>query len=132
MSEMLQILDRGYTLIWREDRLEEGLAGLDDDFAWVVPDHPEGAVRHGSASVIEFFREWAEPWDDLEVDWELEEVAADRGLATIDMRARGHGSGVPTEMRFFQLWTFRDGRAIRMELYSNEAEARRAAGLSGP
>ena len=27
MSEILEILDRGYTLIWREDRLEEGLAG---------------------------------------------------------------------------------------------------------
>jgi ketosteroid isomerase-like protein len=130
MSEILQMLDRGYTLIWREDRLEEGLAGIEDDFEWVVPDHPEGAVRHGAASVIEFFREWLEPWDDLEVDWELEEVAPDRGLATIDMRGRGHGSGVPTEMRFFQLWTFRDGRAIRMEHYGNEDEARRAAGLS--
>ena len=94
-----------------------------------MPDHPEGAVRHGSASVIEFFREWLEPWDELEVDWELEEIAPDRGLASIDMRGRGHGSGVPTEMRFFQLWTFRDGRAVRMELYWDLDEARRAAEL---
>jgi ketosteroid isomerase-like protein len=54
-------------------------------------------------------------------------VAPDRGLATIDMRGRGHGSGVPAEMRFFQLWTFRDGRAVRMELYWDLDEARRAA-----
>jgi ketosteroid isomerase-like protein len=127
MSEILQILDRGYTLIWREDRLEEALQVLEEDFEWVVPDHPEGAVRHGPASVIGFFREWLEPWDDLEVDWELEEVAPGRGLATINMRGRGHGSGVPTEMRFFQLWTFRDRRAVRMVLYSDSDEARRAA-----
>ena len=132
MSEILRMLDRGYTLIWREDRVEEGLAGLGDDFEWVVPDHPEGAVRHGSASVIEFFREWLEPWDDLEVDWELEEVAPGRALASIDMRGRGRGSGVPTEMHFFQLWTFRDGRVIRMELYWDEDEARRAAALTDP
>ena len=43
------------------------------------------------------------------------------------MRGRGHGSGVPAEMRFFQLWTFRDGRAVRMELYWDLDEARRAA-----
>jgi ketosteroid isomerase-like protein len=127
MSEILQILDRGYTLIWREDRLEDALSGLDDDFEWVVPDHPEGAVRHGSASVIEFFREWLEPWDDLRVDWEIEEVAPGRGLASIDMSGRGHGSGAPTEMRIFQLWTFRDGRAVRMELFRDADEARRAA-----
>ena len=130
MTEILQMLDRGYTLIWREDRLEEGLAGLEDDFEWVVPDHPEGAVRQGSASVVEFFREWLEPWDDFEVDWELEEVAPDRVLATIEMRGRGHGSGAQTEMRFFQLWTFRDRRAIRMELYRDLDEARRAAALT--
>ncbi len=127
MSEIVRVLDRGYTLIWREDRLEDALSGLDDDFEWVVPDHPEGAVRHGATSVIEFFREWSEPWDELELDWEIEQIGSDRGLASIDMRGRGHGSGVPTEMRFFQLWTFRDGRAVRMELYWDLDEARRAA-----
>jgi ketosteroid isomerase-like protein len=32
-------------------------------------------------------------------------------------------------MRVFQLWTFRDGRAVRMEMFTDEDEARRAAGL---
>jgi hypothetical protein len=41
VSEMLRILDRGYELLWREGRLEESVAGLGDDFEWVVPDHPE-------------------------------------------------------------------------------------------
>jgi len=127
MSEIVRVLDRGYTMIWREGRLEDALSGLEDDFEWVVPDHPEGAVRHGANSVIEFFREWSEPWDELELDWEIEQIGSDRGLASIDMRGRGHGSGVPTEMRFFQLWTFRDGRAVRMELYWDLDEARRAA-----
>jgi ketosteroid isomerase-like protein len=127
MSEIVEVLNRGYTMIWREGRREEALRELDEDFEWVVPDHPEGALRHGPDSVIEFFREWIEPWDELNVDWEIEQIGPDRGLATIDMRGRGHGSGVPTEMRFFQLWTFRDRRAVRMELYRDLEEARRAA-----
>jgi ketosteroid isomerase-like protein len=33
-------------------------------------------------------------------------------------------------MDFCQLWTFRDGRAIRMQLYWDEGDGRRAAGLA--
>ena len=130
MSDITRLLDRGYTMIWREGRVEDALRGLEDDFEWVVPDHPEGAVRHGADSVIEFFREWAEPWDDLDLDWEIHEAGAERALAIIDMRGRGRTSGVPAEMRFGQLWSFRDGRAVRMEMYSDVDDARRAAGLA--
>jgi ketosteroid isomerase-like protein len=129
MSDILRLLDRGYTMMWREGRVEDALRGLEDDFEWVVPNHPEGAVRYGADSVIEFFHEWIEPWDDFEIEWELERGAPDRALATIDMRGRGRGSGVPAEMRFFQLWTFRDGRVVRMEMFDDRDKARRAAGL---
>ena len=57
-------------------------------------------------------------------------AGADRALAIIDMRGRGHESGVPVEMQFGQIWTFRDGRAIRMEMYNDPDEARREAGLA--
>jgi ketosteroid isomerase-like protein len=130
MSDLTRLLDRGYTMIWREGRLEDALRGLEDDFEWVVPDHPEGAVRHGADSVIEFFRDWVEPWEDLHIDWQIEQGAPDRALAIIDMRGRGRGSGVPTEMRFSQLWSFRDGRPVRMEMFWDLDEARRAAGLA--
>jgi ketosteroid isomerase-like protein len=127
---LVGLLDRGYTMIWREGRLEEALSGLPDDFEWVVPNHPEGAVRRGPDSVIEFFREWVEPWDEFEIDWEIEAAGPERALAIIDMRGRGSGSGVPTEMRFFQLWTFSGGRAVRMEMFNDIDDARRAAGVA--
>jgi ketosteroid isomerase-like protein len=130
MSDIVRLLDRGYTMIWREGRMEDALRGLGDDFEWVVPDHPEGAVRHGADSVIEFFREWAEPWDDLELDWQIREAGSDRALAIIDMRGRGRASGVPAEMRVGQLWSSRDGRVVRMEMYTDVDEALRAAGLA--
>jgi ketosteroid isomerase-like protein len=129
MTDFTPLLDRGYTMMWREGRVGDALRGLGDDFEWVVPDHPEGAVRHGPDSVIEFFHEWIEPWEDLEIEWELEPAGPDAALATIEMRGRGRSSGVPAEMRFFQLWSFRDGRAVRMEMFHDLDEARRAAGL---
>ncbi|HEU4364683.1 MAG TPA: nuclear transport factor 2 family protein, partial [Candidatus Krumholzibacteria bacterium] len=77
----------------------------------------------------EFFHEWIEPWEDFQIEWELERGEPDRVLATIDMSGVGRGSGVPAEMRFFQLWTFRDGRVVRMEMFDDRDAARRAAGL---
>lgn len=130
MSDVTRILDRGYTMIWREGRMEDALRGLDDEFEWVVPDHPEGAVRHGPDGAIEFFREWAEPWENLEIDWKLEPAGPVAALATIEMRGRGRSSGVPAEMHFFQLWTFRHGRAVRREMFFGIDDARRAAGLA--
>ena len=67
---------------------------------------------------------------DLEIDWELEPAGPDAALATINMRGRGRSSGAPAEMHFFQLWSFRDGRAVRMEMFHDLDEARRAAGLA--
>ena len=132
MSDAHRILDRAYTMMWREGRIEEALVGLDEDFEWVVPDIPEGSLRRGPEGVREFFREWLEPWDDVEVDWELKEVGQDTVLAIIRTKGRGRASGVPVEVRFGQLWTFRDGRAKRMVLYTDIDEAHRHAGLQPP
>jgi ketosteroid isomerase-like protein len=128
--EMMRMLQRGYELMWREDRLEDALAGLEPDFEWVVPRHPEGDVRQGPEATLAFFRDWIEPWDELHVDWELLPAAPDRVLAILAMRGRGRESGAPVEMRVGQLWTFRDGRFVRMVLYSDLDEARRDAGLA--
>jgi ketosteroid isomerase-like protein len=129
MSRKLHMLQRGYELIWREDRPEDALAGLAPDFEWVVPGHPEGSLRRGPDGVIEFFREWTEPFEGLEIDWELHELSAERVLALVDMRGRGRASAVPVEMHFGQIWTFRDDRFVRMEMYNDAEEARRVAGL---
>jgi ketosteroid isomerase-like protein len=129
VSEIIRQLNRGYELIWREARIERALGGLPEDFEWVVPGHPEGPVWRGPDAAIKFFREWAEPFGELDVAWDLIEVPPDRALAVIDMHGRGRESGAPVEMRFGQIWTFREGRARRMVFYDDLDEARRDAGL---
>ena len=107
MNEIVRILDRGYEMIWREDRLEEALRGLEPEFEWVVPRHPDGEVRRGPEATIAFFRDWRDSWEDLEVEWELLPAGESRVLAIVVMRGRGPGSGAPVEMRVGQLWTLR-------------------------
>jgi ketosteroid isomerase-like protein len=128
---MIERLDRMYALVWRERDLDAALAGLPDDFEWVVPGHPEGAVRHGPHAVTDFFRDWIDQWDEPDTEWQLELTRPDTVLALVITRGRGRASGVPVEMSFAQVWTFRDGEPARMVLYPDPDKGRAAAG-GGP
>ena len=125
----VEILDRGYALIWREGDPEASFRGVTPDFEWVVPGHPEGELRRGAEGAVGFFREWTEPWEEFHVDWELHRAGPDRVLAVVSMRGRGRESGAPVHTRLAQLWTFREGRAARMVAYTDVREAFQAAGL---
>jgi ketosteroid isomerase-like protein len=127
MSEKMRVLQRGYELIWREDRVEEALSGLGPDFEWIVPDHPDGEVYRGPEAVIRFFRDWLVEFPGLHVDWELTDVDAERALAAFTQSGSGTSSGAPVEMRMAQIWTWRDGRFTRMVMYYDVEQARREA-----
>jgi ketosteroid isomerase-like protein len=114
VSRNLETLRRGYEVAWREGDVERAFAAVGEDFEWVVPEFAEGEVRHGGPAAIEFFRDWLEPWEDHEIEWELEDLDDERVLARVRVRARGRGSGAEVEMRFNQVWTFRNERPVRM------------------
>ncbi|HEX5896849.1 MAG TPA: nuclear transport factor 2 family protein, partial [Thermoleophilaceae bacterium] len=87
-----------------------------------------GAVRRGPHAVIEFFHDWNDQWDDPTTDWTLQQTRPDTVLALVTTRGRGRASGVPVELNFAQVWTFRDGEPVRMVLYADADKGRRAAG----
>jgi ketosteroid isomerase-like protein len=129
---VIERLDLMYALVWREHDLDAALADLPDDFEWVVPGHPDGAVRRGPHAVTEFFRDWIDQWDEPDTDWTLQKTRPDTVLALVTTRGRGRSSGVPVEFSFAQVWTFRDGDPVRMVLYAEADKGRRAAGADPP
>ncbi len=44
--------------------------------------------------------------------------------------ARGRRSGLPVEERFASVWTIRDDKVVRVQWFTQPAEALEAAGLS--
>jgi ketosteroid isomerase-like protein len=90
----------------------------------------EGSIVHGRDAVMEFFRRWVgafEPWG-----YEVEELidGDDCVIARIHQWGRGKSSGVEVDGRFWQVWTFRDRKAIRATHHREKADALKAAGLS--
>jgi len=125
--EQLELL---YTRVWHEHDLEGALADLPQDFEWLVPGFPGNQAARGPEGTLEFFRDWIDQWEDLRVDWELAQGSPDAILAIVDMRGRGRASGVPVELHFAQVWSFREGVPVRMVVYADIEEGRRAAGLA--
>lgn len=78
------------------------------------------------------FKNWLDSWRDLR--FELEELlpADERILATFHMTAVGKASGLEADTHGAHLWTMRDGRARRIEVYMTRPEAFAAAGLDEP
>jgi ketosteroid isomerase-like protein len=104
---------------------------LDEEVEWeMAGGWLETAKYHGPEGVREFFRRWAGAFD--EWGFEAEEVidAGDAVVVLLHQWGRGKGSGVPVETRFWQVWTFSEGKVIRHCNYRTKEEALEAAGLS--
>jgi ketosteroid isomerase-like protein len=94
------------------------------------PDDPDAGAYHGIEAVAQYTRRMLEPWKDFTQEAEEIVAAGNSVLVGVRQRALGKTSGVPTEMNYFTLWTFRGRRVIRIESFRERAEALEAAGLS--
>ena len=88
-----------------------------------------GGTYRGHAAVLEWMKEWAEAWD--EIDYKPEEFteAGDSVLVSVLYDGRGKGSGVRVEGRFWYVMKLRNGKLLRWELYPERSQALDAAGL---
>jgi ketosteroid isomerase-like protein len=93
------------------------------------PGFPESGTYLGIARLVEYTRGFLEPWSHITIEAEDITDAGDSVVATVRQRGVGRESGAATEFRYFQVWSFRGRKVIRLENFRNEAEALEAAGL---
>jgi ketosteroid isomerase-like protein len=103
------------------------------DFVWDMSNFhgwPEQQVYQGIAAAEAFLTAWAGAWDDWELDVEAFHDAGDKVVAVLHQHGRSKVAGMPVNMSFAQVWTIRDGRQSRMDMYSDPSEALKAVGLA--
>jgi ketosteroid isomerase-like protein len=108
------------------------------DFAGAAaPAHPEVVfVRPGGLSSLQgskALREWMEPDAFESQQTELRSVEAEGNRVLVEQHtvARGAGSGIEMGIDTWALWTFDEGRVIRVELFLGHEEDEARRGLSG-
>jgi ketosteroid isomerase-like protein len=88
-------------------------------------------VYRGRAEVREWMVAVLEVFEHLDVEVvELTELGDDRVFAEILLTARGKGSGVPVELRFWTVLWFAESKITRREVSWSRDQALEAAGLS--
>jgi ketosteroid isomerase-like protein len=111
-----------------DDAFKDTASGFELDLRGPSPDF--GVLRGFEAS-LEALRQYWETFEDFQV--EIEEVIhIDEEQVVTRVRDRGRLSGSDSEIsnRVFQVWTFREGKLVRLSLHTDRNQALGTIGLS--
>jgi ketosteroid isomerase-like protein len=102
----------------------------DSDAEWIAArEDPDAETHRGLEAIRAYFAQWTGTFESI--DFRSKELL-DGGIkvfAWIRVSGKGTSSGVPVEMEQAQIWTFREGKVLRVEEYFDRDEALKAAGL---
>jgi ketosteroid isomerase-like protein len=132
--ENVETLRRGLDAVNRGDKAA-WLALCHPELENIPPqDWPESDPIRGGEPVFDFLAVEAQnAWDEESSPFEyVELIDAGNDRVVADMRGdvRGKASGASVAWRYWQVVTFRNGKALRIEWFGGRAEALKAAGLS--
>jgi ketosteroid isomerase-like protein len=95
-----------------------------------LPDAPETGLYSGVEALAEWMRGLFENFADLTMEAVDLIPAGDSVLVSVRQRGVARRSGIPSDARYYTLWSFRGSKVIRIETFRERARALEAAGLS--
>ena len=103
------------------------------DFEWDMSNYtgwPEQQIYTGVEGAMRFMKAWIDTWDDWE--WEVRSLhdIEDKVVAVMHQSGTSKSTGVRVEMDFAQLFTLKDGKQVRMQMYDDPDEALRSVGVA--
>jgi ketosteroid isomerase-like protein len=102
---------------------------FDANFESHMGDVGVGALRLDATQ--EALGEYFETFEDFNVEIEeLIQADGEHVVATIRDGGRIRGSDATVSNRYFHVWTFRDGKVVRLSVHTERGRALEAAGLS--
>lgn len=106
-------------------------AGLYDPHVLLVlrPEFPDAGAYCGPGEIREYTHQLLAAWENFAISGEDFLEAGDSVVVSVRQHGTGVGSGVPTDFRYFQVWTFRGASVIRIESIRDRDGALQAVGL---
>ena len=96
-----------------------------------IPGGSSRPVTHGWDGFASAFRDWLSAWESwvITTPTDFIDVDENRVLALFEVRARSKTHQVEMPIEVANLWTLRDRKVARLELFLDQEEALEAAGL---
>ena len=130
-QENVEVVRAGFEL-WRDGRMGEWIETLDAGFEWDISAHPlpDFPDRGRGEAFVGHMGDYVSGWTDYEAS---SKELIDRGddvVVIMHERARMPDSDTMLDRDLPNVWTVRDGRAVRLRVFKTRAEALEATGLS--
>jgi len=130
MSEHLETLREVYARWGAGDFHTDAM--LDTHAVLVMsPEFPEAGRHVGLEGIAAYMGRFLDAWDRVTIEAKKFSEAGDSVVVAVTQRAVGKESGAAAELEYFQVWTFRGAKAIRLESIRDRQQAFEAAGLPG-
>lgn len=111
---------------------DQGFALLDDRFEWHEPEEAFlGGTHRGFEEVRRRIEMQLEVFDEFTIEPEEFHEHGEHVAVPVRQRALGGASGVEVEIRIGHLWTVKNEKVVRLEVFAAREDARRAAELAG-
>jgi ketosteroid isomerase-like protein len=122
---------RGIYAEWARGNFAESDDVLDPDLVFILrPEFPDAGVYHGTAELRRYMQLFLSAWTGLTITPEEFIEAGDSVVVGVHQHGVGLESQIATEFRYFQVWTFRGPKVIRLEGVRTREEALEAVGLA--
>jgi uncharacterized protein len=110
---------------------DAGFRAVPSDFEYKVPDRdPLGGTYRGREEVRRVFEDQLGAFEEAVAEPQEFFERGDQVVVFLLVRSRPRGSSATIEIRVAHVWTMRDGRPARVELFPVREEALEAVGLS--
>ena len=128
-AQNVEIVRRAYAHTQATGRVHARV--IAPDFIWDMSKFPwpEQQLYEGADGAQAFLDDWTDVWDDWEFEVEAFADAGDKVVAIVRQRGRAKATGMTVDMSFAKVWTVRDGKLTRMEMYADPAQALKAVDL---
>jgi ketosteroid isomerase-like protein len=90
---------------------------------------PESAEMHGHAGMVQFAQIQADAFEALQVEPQEFIDAEDSVVVPVRFGGRARHTGLEVDFSIVHVWTIRDTKLLRLDMYQTAAEALEAAGL---
>ena len=131
-DDHVRTLERIYEA-WGRGDFRPGFELFDPHATLVIDSSiPDGGVYVGPEAIRGYMRVFLESWGRLTISARSVTAVGDSVHVAVHQEGTGDATGAAVETDYFQLWTFRGDRIVRLESILDEAEARAAAGLPEP
>jgi ketosteroid isomerase-like protein len=127
--ENVEIVKRGIDAYFRGDESAMLDHAAPDIIVTQFPDQLDVRDYRGHEGLLRVMAEWIDIWDDWSVEILRIREIEDRVLVGARQRGRGKGSGAPFEVEVVFVFTVRDDKIARWQMFHSEQQALRAVGL---